>query len=120
MEGSRTDPHTLNSPPQRTRAASMRCLSSPLQPASRTLRGSSHHLPRIENPQSTTTHPASFNPELCGGSAPHEFLIRWTDRVPTRFDEVSSSPSGDYAGGFPISSGSARGPFHVLRIRVAQ
>jgi putative transposase len=26
--------------------------------------------------QACYPHPASFNPELCGGSAPHEFLIR--------------------------------------------
>lgn len=32
------------------------------------------HLPPIENPNSLMS-PGLFNPELCGGSAPHEFLF---------------------------------------------
>lgn len=33
-------------------------------------------LPHIENPHALMLSPGLFNPELCGGVAPHEFLIR--------------------------------------------
>jgi hypothetical protein len=49
---------------------------SPGDPPTRRLPGLSPPLPPIETPKGLIPLTGLFNPALCGGSAPHEFLIR--------------------------------------------